>query len=127
MMLEASKIPLEVDVWNEIESELRTGIEDVLDLSFDYSVEKECGSIKIRHPKNSRIATKHITLDKKEVEDLIIQLSTRFNFDWTNIAELTFELKPGEVPIFTTRIYPRVSDESTLDKTKIRMNSITID
>ncbi|KAA0944084.1 hypothetical protein FQ087_18330 [Sporosarcina sp. ANT_H38] len=120
-------VPLEVDVWNVIEDELSTGLIDVLDLRFDYSAEKEVGAIKIRHPENSRISTKHIKLDKKQSEDLIIQLSTRFNFHWTNLAELRFELEPGKVPIFTSRFYPRVSDESTLDTTKSRMNPITID
>lgn len=126
-MFRASQIPLEVDVWNVIEDELRTGLQDVLDLRFDYSADEGSGLVVIRHPGNSRIDTKRIQLDKKEAENLIIQLSTRFNFHWTNLAGLSFALEPGEVPVFTSKFYPRVTDESTLDTTKSRMNPITID
>ena len=126
-MLEASKIPLEVDVWNVIEDELRTGLQDVLDLRFEYTTEKGNGTVTIRHLKNSLISTEIITLDKVYAEDMIVQLSKRFNFQWCNIVEMSFELKPGELPIFTTKIYPVVSDESMLDNKKSRMNPITID
>ena len=127
MNLAASQIPLEVDVWNAVEDELNTGLQDVLNLQFKYSVEKGEGLVVIRHPKDSRIATKRIELSKRDAEDLIIQLSMRFNFDWTNVVELSFELTPGEIPIFSSRFYPRVNDESKLDTTKSRMNPITID
>lgn len=121
-------IPLEVDVWNVIEGELSTGLEDVLYLRFYYSAEDGEGLMVVRHPENSRIAERRIKLSKKDGDDLIIQLSTRFNFHWTNISELSFELVPGEIPMFTSYFYPRVSDESTLDATKSRMMPIiTID
>lgn len=127
MTLSVSQIPFEVDVWNVIESELMTGLQDVLDLKFHYSVEKGKGKVKISHPKDSRITTKHIELGKEEAEDLIMVLANQFNFHWSNIVELSFELKPGELPIFTTKIYPVVSDESMLDRMKSRMSPITID
>ncbi len=126
-MLDTQKIPLEIDVWNVIESEMNTGLVDVLDLRFEYSVEKRKGTLRIRHPHQSRISTKLIELDKVQAEDLIMALSSKFNFQWYNIAEMSFELNPGEVPIFNTKIYPVVNDASALDKKKYRSSSITID
>lgn len=127
MKFEASQVPLEVDVWNEIEKELVTGLVDVLDLRFHYSVRNRIARLKIRHPKDSRIETKHIELEQEDAEKLVIRLAERFNFSWGNINELSFELEPGVVPHFNLIVYPYVSDESTLDKTKNRMDSITID
>lgn len=126
-MLDARLIPLEVDVWSFIESQLNTGLVDVLDLRFDYSADKVTATLKIRHPHQSRISTRIIDLDKEQAENLVMELSSKFNFQWYNIAELSFELKPGEIPMFNTKIYPVVSDASVLDKKKFRTNSITID
>lgn len=65
MRFEASQVPLEVDVWNEIEVELVTGLVDVLDLRFDYSARNRIARLKIRHPQNSKIETKRIELEQE--------------------------------------------------------------
>jgi len=127
MCLNVNNIPLEVDVWNEIEDELRTGLRDVLNLRLEYSAEKRGTTVEINHPANDRISTKRIELNQEDSESLLIRLSDRFNFQWTNIAELSFKLDPGEIPLFTMRFYPRVNDASTLDNTKSRRDPITID
>lgn len=127
MAMKAENAPLEVDVWNAIEDELNTGLVDVLDLRFSYSARIKTGTVRIRHPKESRIIVTNIELDHEKAEDLVIQLARKFNFQWSNLVKLDFELSPGVVPSFNAVIQPFVSDNNTLDKLKSHTDPITID
>lgn len=126
MSFKAEQVPLEVDVWNVIEDELRTGIIDALDLDFYYSGAKREGRVRIRHPKDSRIVRTELVLTMTEAEDLIHKLAFTFNFQMHNLVELSFDLRPGELPTFGVEIQPYVKDVSELDNKKSRREPITI-
>lgn len=118
----SSLIPLEVDVWNVIEEELKTGIKEILSVGFSYIAETKQTFVVIKHVDGS--GPDIIT---PEGENLITKLCERFNIPTQNLNRLNFHLVPGEVPTFLVGLYPYVDDESTLDNTKSRMNPITID
>lgn len=121
----AENVALEVDVWEVLEDFLDTGIVDVLRVSF--VLEEGLATVEIKHPKDSRINTKVIKLDLDETFRIVSLLGSRFKFGWVNLSRLTFELNPGEVPAFQVRYCPFVDDPATLNKTKSRMNPMTVD
>lgn len=124
-MIDSENIALEVDVWETIEEQLNTGIENVLSLHFLFENGKS--EINIRHPKDSEINTKLIVLDEDESFKLVSALGDRFNFRWANLVRLLFYLNPGDIPHFIAHYFPYVNDPSTLNGKKSRMNPITID
>ena len=128
-MISSENLAFEVDVWNVVENELNTGLLDVLDMSFNYKAGDSGAKITIRHPKGSRIETKRIELDREATDNLVIKLAKRFNFNfqWFNVAGISFWLIPGDLPLFNVDFYPCVTDPSTLDGKKSRMNMLTID
>lgn len=127
MTLKATNIPLEVDVWNAIEDELKTGLKNIIFLDFNYSADRGNARISISHPKGGEIAKKVVELDREQADSFVIKLCERFNIQHYNLNNLQFNLRPCEIPTFFAQVYPYVSDESTLDKSKSRMNPITID
>lgn len=124
---EANLIPLEVDVWEEIERVIKTGFTDVYRVEFRYSVDVKVAVIVISCRKNGKPYSEVFTLDDSNSETLVTNLCKRFNIQWVNLKCLDFTLKPGVLPIFTVMLYPFVNDESTLNTTKSRMNPKTID
>lgn len=126
MSFKAEQVPLEVDVWNVIEGELRTGITDALHLHFFYSVEERAGRVRITHPKNSEIAQTVLELTSQEAEDLLFKIAEDFNFQVHNLVSIQFHLRPNEIPIFTADIQPYVKDVKELDRKKSRLNILTI-
>lgn len=128
MKFKASQLPLEVDVWNEIEADLKTGLKDVLYLRFNHTVDLGCGRVVIKHSENNEVVSKRFEIDNVVSERLVFRLAKRFNFSWHQIYSLTIKLEPGEIPIFNASFYPYVNESSTLNTTKSRMNPImTID
>lgn len=127
MKFKAMNIALGVDVWNEIEDELKTGLKNISVSTFVYSAKGRYVVVDIDCYEEEKIKNHCINLNQEEAESIVNRLCEKFNIESKNIARLSFRLKPGEIPIFASRFYPRVNDESTLDKTKSRMNPITID
>lgn len=123
----AGKIPLEVDVWKEIEGYLKTGFKDILRLRYDYSADKQSTTIHISHPKDDKIVKEKIELGAAESDELVMLLCKRFNIPSHNLYGLFFTLNATEVPTFSIRLWPYVDDESTLDKSKSRFEPLTID
>lgn len=120
-------IALEVDVWDAIEDELKTGLKNIIHLDFHYTSLPGSARIIIRHPKNSEIAKTIIELDREQAGSLVVKLCERFNIQHYNLSALNFELRACELPCFWVQLAPYVNDELTLNKTKSRMSPVTID
>lgn len=127
MTVTANRIPLEVDVWSEIESELATGFLYVTEVSFHYAVDLVESTLSVTQLEKGKSVQKRIRLNKDASERLIKRLAKRFNFQWENIFDFSVELRPNEIPIFKKSFYPFVDDTATLDTFKSRMNPTTID
>lgn len=122
MGFKVSNIPLEVDVWNVIEEELKTGITRISSVNFSYAAESKQTVVVIKH-----VEDRTADVFTSDGEGLVMKLCKRFNIPIHNLNRLNFQLVPGEIPTFLVGLYPYVDDESTLDNTKSRMNPITID
>lgn len=124
--LSASQIPLEVDVWNAIEKEIKTGIEAVHRVEFTYSVDVNIVVIGISYRQKEHCAHEFITIDNPASEKLVIALCERFNIPTVNLSRLEFTLRPNEIPIFRVDLYPFVNDATTLVENKRRLNNQTV-
>ena len=116
--LSASQIPLEVDVWNAIEKEIKTGIEAVHRVEFTYSVDADIVVIGISYREKEHCAHEFITIDNPASEKLVIALCERFNIPTVNLSRLEFTLRPNEIPIFNVDLYPFINDASALEEIK---------
>lgn len=123
-VLSVNLIPLEIDVWNVLENELKTGLKDILSVTFQYSAHEKRTDIEIIYLLQGDKCKKDLYLPN---DDLVIRLCNTFNIPTSHLNYLQFGLIPGEVPNFTVKLWPFVSDESALDKIKSRMNVKTID
>lgn len=119
--LNANKIPLAHDVWRTLEGFLKTGMEDVEGLTFNFHAAERQTIIHLKTKKDF----KEIKVQGEESDDLIMNLCGKFNIPQYSLSSLEFTLNQLEIPIFNISLYPYVNDTSEL--TLPRFNRTTLD